>query len=983
MKARRLVGTLPPRKSAVNRADLLWLLHALPAEQAPQAAALLGFRHEEERKPKPEPSPPRPATKPPAEERPSGQRPSLRVAHFAVIAQRPFPEQARLPDEAADNAADDSTFASLQGDADQRLPARIPLSSPARLSAFLHRTLRTARPGRELDVPRLLAQLVRVRLPRRLPCRSRPRWGSEATLIVDLSLAAWPLHEDLIDLAEQAHALSAGRLPILCRDAGNGWLRRLPGRVPAWAAADETALLDSRHWLLTGDTGHRAADPASRSYWQTRCQAHLAHGGSLSLLTGRATTGWLLPRAAHLVTWEHGRRLVSVRPAAVAEAQTSRDDTESARLLAALSLAVIVEPALLRAIRLAIGLSMAGELAAWNHPDSEHCVLGMQIRRGRLEHHRSQLLGETLSLRRRIAQIIAAHHAGHYRAIRFEENALAAALAGLDAGQALADWATAARTLDRQPDSVPARELAAYLYRIGLRAHRSLWQAIPALADAYVIARREDLQAGAQIPDGLPGSALERHLATPLPAGETRPLWLAQCGSELLALRRPPQPDEFVLAECRPVAGFDLQTPENGRQWHPPTLDSERLAMLHTGIGPWIVRTRYEEIVVAEIPRPSWVLDWGRDRRGLYALAPSLPEPTVKLYWAADESGEAEPHFWPPAGRGFRSPRQAVGSHLWQGADLEYGLYLDLELAGVMQRFRWIEPGEFLMGSPEDEPGRLEIEGPQHRVTLTQGFWLADTTCTQALWQALMGNNPSRFKDDPLKPVGSVSWNEVQGFLARLAGQLAGVAVELPTEAEWEYACRAGSDRAYSGSDWITIKQANYEEKNKGTVLVKAYPPNAWGLYEMHGNVYEWCADGLRDYDSAPQENPRGSEEGSHRVMRGGAWSDGAGWLRSANRASWQPDFRAGYDDQGFRFSLRSIDQPAGAERLDQDIRPKGFEAKEWPKAGPSVSTVFPGRKDGAASADAEAAPATSGKPSKKKGASLKAPGKGKQGGQR
>jgi formylglycine-generating enzyme required for sulfatase activity len=328
-----------------------------------------------------------------------------------------------------------------------------------------------------------------------------------------------------------------------------------------------------------------------------------------------------------------------------------------------------------------------------------------------------------------------------------------------------------------------------------------------------------------------------------------------------------------------------------------------------------------------------------------------------------------------------------------------YGLYADLripfaEAAGgrIIQRMRYIEAGHFLMGSPVSEAERYESEGPQHRVTLTQGFWLADTTCTQALWRALMGNNPSHFKDDLRKPVENVSWDDVQGFLVRLAGQLAGVAVALPTEAEWEYTCRAGSEGPFNLGATISPAQANYEGNHpytggeKGeyrgkTVPVKTFPPNAWGLHEMHGNVWEWCADGLRDYDSASQENPRGPEDDASRVVRGGSWDYAARRLRSAYRDSGPRDLHN--DGQGFRFSLRSIDQPAGAERLDQEIRPKGFEATEWPKAGPSVSTVFPGRKDGAASADAEAAPGAFAKLRKKVGDWLKAPGKGKQGDQR
>ena len=201
-----------------------------------------------------------------------------------------------------------------------------------------------------------------------------------------------------------------------------------------------------------------------------------------------------------------------------------------------------------------------------------------------------------------------------------------------------------------------------------------------------------------------------------------------------------------------------------------------------------------------------------------------------------------------------------------------HGLYLDVELAGVVQHFRWLDPGEFWMGSPEDEPERRENQGPCHRVRLSAGFWLAHTACTQALWAAVMGGkNPNRFRDDARNPVEKVSCDDVSAFLHRLVPLLPGVAADLPTEAEWEYASRAGSETRFHFGATITPQQANYNAKHlydrwkKGksrrkTVPVKSFAPNDWGLYEMHGNVWEWCADGLRDYAGEMVEDPRGAE---------------------------------------------------------------------------------------------------------------------------
>ncbi|MBA2594891.1 MAG: formylglycine-generating enzyme family protein [Gammaproteobacteria bacterium] len=192
----------------------------------------------------------------------------------------------------------------------------------------------------------------------------------------------------------------------------------------------------------------------------------------------------------------------------------------------------------------------------------------------------------------------------------------------------------------------------------------------------------------------------------------------------------------------------------------------------------------------------------------------------------------------------------------------------------------------FLMGSPEDEPERHDDEGPRQMVTLTRGLWLADSACTQALWRTVMGANPSRFTGDEQRPVERVSWDEVQGFLRALEALLHGCIIGLPTEAQWEYACRAGSDTPFSFGARITPAEVNYDgnhpyaggEKGlfrKETVPVKSLPPNDFGLYEMHGNVWEWCADGLRRYDGQAQQDPEGpvlDGPEAHCVVRGGSW---------------------------------------------------------------------------------------------------------------
>jgi len=230
---------------------------------------------------------------------------------------------------------------------------------------------------------------------------------------------------------------------------------------------------------------------------------------------------------------------------------------------------------------------------------------------------------------------------------------------------------------------------------------------------------------------------------------------------------------------------------------------------------------------------------------------------------------------------------------------------------GVRQAFRWLPPGRFLMGSPEDEHNRLDNE-LQHEVILTRGFWLAETACTQALWQSVTGKNPSHFKGER-RPVEQVSWNDVQDFIARLNGAVPGLEVRLPTEAEWEYACRAGTTTPFSFGEDITPEQVNYDGdypyrsgkkgRSRGeTVEVASLPANPWGLYEMHGNVWEWCQDWYGVYPEGSVADPTGPDPGGRRVLRGGSWIDFGRDARSAYRDHSEPGLRRG--SLGFRLAL-------------------------------------------------------------------------------
>jgi formylglycine-generating enzyme required for sulfatase activity len=290
------------------------------------------------------------------------------------------------------------------------------------------------------------------------------------------------------------------------------------------------------------------------------------------------------------------------------------------------------------------------------------------------------------------------------------------------------------------------------------------------------------------------------------------------------------------------------------------------------------------------------------------SVAPSVPVPAAR-----------PPPVVPPAER--TNPLKPAWASA-AGTDA-FGAWADAAIPArrgpaVTQRLRLVPAGRFMMGSPDDEPGRLSSEGPRHEVTIGEAFWLFDTPCTQALWQAVMDDNPSRFKS-PTRPVESVSFEDAQHFLSGVNDRVPGLDLALPSEAQWEYACRAGTDTAtyagpikivgqhnapvlnkiawYSGNSGEEFDRRNgvdssewpekqYRHIMAGTHLVKGKAPNAWGLYDMLGNVWEWCEDNWHDsYEGAPSDGSAWLGGGAAgRVIRGGSWFGLARGVRAAFR---------------------------------------------------------------------------------------------------
>ncbi|HUF60638.1 MAG TPA: formylglycine-generating enzyme family protein [Verrucomicrobiales bacterium] len=277
----------------------------------------------------------------------------------------------------------------------------------------------------------------------------------------------------------------------------------------------------------------------------------------------------------------------------------------------------------------------------------------------------------------------------------------------------------------------------------------------------------------------------------------------------------------------------------------------------------------------------------------------------------------------------------------WWGGDGVSGAGAAKEIVydlgnGVKLTLCWCPAGVFLIGSPVSEAGRQEDE-IQHEVTLSQGFWMAKTETTQEQWEAVMSGNPSAYRGERL-PVDSVTWEEATAFAAACTERLqregklaAGWEFRLPSEAQWEYGCRAGTTAAYfSGDGEGALRRVGWYDGNSvrkpsriagllqslpvvGGWIPKGAPTgepkpagekeaNGFGLQDMHGNVWEWCEDWYGEYEEGSAVDPVGPSEGDHRVLRGGSWFLDADWCRSAYRAGGRPGYR--FRNQGFRVCL-------------------------------------------------------------------------------
>ncbi len=318
----------------------------------------------------------------------------------------------------------------------------------------------------------------------------------------------------------------------------------------------------------------------------------------------------------------------------------------------------------------------------------------------------------------------------------------------------------------------------------------------------------------------------------------------------------------------------------------------------------------------------------------LGSLTPAITMPgcskspdTAKSDNATQEPGAASKTKVPPIQQGKALPEAAVGGETKEpliqpgkatqevragGETKNPPKELTVDVGnGVKLEMVLIPAGEFLMGSPEADKNAEDNERPQHRVRITRPFYLGKYLVTQEQWEAVMGNNPSALKG-ATNPVEQVSWEDCRGFVEKLNAKVGGGKFSLPTEAQWEYACRAGSTSRFCfGDDESGLGEYAWYvgHSDSKTHAVGEKKPNAWGLYDMYGNAWEWCADWYDGgyYAGSPTDNPTGPPEDVFRVARGGGWNDAAGCCRSAFRGMFPPGH--GVRTLGFRIARVPADK--------------------------------------------------------------------------
>lgn len=881
-----------------------------------------------------------------------------------------------------------------------------------RLWPFLKGVLGAQRHSLQLDVPRTVKKLALAVPLRRFPLRKRQAWQTRAVLLVDYHPALAPFWDDYDWLLRRLSAVR-GKLGLsVVRTLWGGdclWDAKKKRRWQPPATGAETSI------LALGDLSQFHPEQAELAHWLHLGRQLTRRGLRPWSLCPCPRERWSLPmsRAWSLACWDHGQRLPSGRGRRGLSAQPplrteqneiqARHERQLLDLLRLASPALHVERGLLRDLRLLLPHADAGtEYDAFqsaDFPGSESARQFAPRLQAALRRELMDTAKVSLPLFVSAIRLLLAHH-WHSRAVF-----------GVQEWDGILDTAT--------PEHLAALEKAGLLHEGIYEDIRLHWEKLAAglLRQSY----GEHQSAMRPFAASLVANLQESGLSSDTTARRAKEIiWrLHHAESKRLAPWVRPESIEFI--EPQQALKVQALTLREGLQldlwmegWagslgviqgHRVTLglsvEGEQPNQSFKAERDWAASTLLTEeelrrarrvtlnagdqrLVLEKMCRPAWASRMWYDRTGIHAEA-ALGKDKVPFTWMLQETIELERR---EDGHNYRinHGRHVAGwqatkgpkwsSRLWVD---EYGLAAEFRIKDVPFVLRWIPPGSFLMGSPEDEPGRRENEGPQHRVTISKGYWMAETPVTQAQWRAVvveatgrrsnqgvatkLNPVPSHFKGPPDLPVERVSWEDSTAFCRLLdALLLDGPGFHLPTEGQWEFACRAGNEAKvpfqgpirlvdvlspdlepyawYGGNSGKDCVVSNPQDsfswlgKGKGSLTagthpVKAKQPNGIGLHDMLGNVWEWCADAWDEEAYAQRtdrvKDPRldSTDDSAGRVVRGGSWSDRAQFCRAAFRFGGRPGVRS--DIRGLR--LAAGQEPGAAELLKPERRSRARRA--------------------------------------------------------
>ena len=953
------------RKSGIGRADLLWALQTLETEQHGSIAAILGFERlipidsPDDRVPEagnnatddqetnngsaePENTPPDETYTPSNATTSSYYR--VVSYHKEQTQTAPAADELSLPDwftQALPTLLEETVTRIPK--IHQVKPLDIELVAWSRALPWLQRTLGARIEGRRADTAKLVKQVANVKTIRQIPRQQRQYWAPKARLLIDINDDNFPYRRDFLRLRSrllQARG-SEGLEVQYCYDEPGGYIVRYQQQreiIEPWSKpAPGTAI------LILSDLGRHAQSRQTLYAWLAFGQMLRAQGFRATVLmpvAERQIDSRLL-RFFDCVVWDRSSRLKLVKGDYRVESDNHDHTASIERLMASLFASVRVDSDLLRAVRYCLpgGCDVGHENAVWRHSAviREGDEWGWQANNKSNYQAQAQQSIAALTPRQQqqLVELIGRHHALYPDELYFET------MHGLKIlGLKLPDEVDAAtdkylrdmvktyqaHAEDSLLHAWVKRHLARHEDKT-IRQQHDYWVALNAFA-----IKRDEQHSGVnenEWPSDLSDDERKSALLFINAKQAEQTYQLRQMGEKLvLAPKDRNEPAAQQTWETHAFTGVTLLTLRltdthifyhyrDGKKQQLVSLNLEqsgKRGFQFPATGEHHFHIGSERLTVnvhsAQQRQADWMRFIGSGSRGLYAESVNSKNEVYVWYWHPPEWNAKTgmlPGFWfyLPVSTASLKPDWAIAADRDQ-----YGLYADVAILKITQRFRWIEPTCFMMGSPENEEERYSNE-TQHPVILTQGYWLADTACTQELWQAVMRNNPSDFKGEQL-PVETVGWDDVQNFLKRLNKNQPQLQLRLPTEAEWENACRAGTTTPFSWGEQIDSRYVNFDgnypynngsmsEYRERTVAVKELPCNDWGLYQMHGNVWEWCQDWYGEYPAERVIDPQGSESGASRVLRGGSWIDIGGYCRSAHRDPYDPSARI--DSIGFRLA--------------------------------------------------------------------------------